>query len=56
MISSLITLLVVALVAVVVWIVVGTFISDGRIMKLIGLILGLLVLLYGLRLFHIALP
>lgn len=53
MITALITLLIVALVAFIIWYVVGLFISDARIMKVIGLILGLIVLLYGLKLFNV---
>lgn len=56
MITSLITLLIVALVLCIVWYVVGIFIKDGTIMRIIGIIMGLVLLLYGLRLFKIALP
>lgn len=56
MITSLITLLVVALVLWLIWYLAGIFIKDGTAMKIIGIILGLILLLYALRLFHIALP
>ncbi|MEP6671706.1 MAG: hypothetical protein ABJF10_21275 [Chthoniobacter sp.] len=56
MITSLISLLLCALVLYLIWWVVGLFISDGTIMKIIGIILGLVLLIYGLRVFHIALP
>lgn len=57
MITALITLLIVALVAWVVWkYVLGAFISDGQVMNIIGIILGLALLMYALKLFHIALP
>ncbi len=56
MITALITLLIVALVCLIIWYIVGMFIKDSRIMAIIGIILGLVVLLYGLRLFHVALP
>lgn len=52
MITSLITFLIVAIVACIVFYVITMFIADGRIQKLIGLILGLIVLLYGLKLFY----
>lgn len=55
MITSLITLLIVALILVVIYLVVGMFIS-GKPLQIIGLILGLLLLLYALRLFHIVAP
>lgn len=56
MITSLITLLIVALVLYVIWYLASLFIKDGTIMKIIGIILGLVLLLYGLKLFHIAIP
>lgn len=55
MISSLITLLIIALLLLVIWYVVGMFIT-GKPLQLIGIILGLVLLLYALRLFHFALP
>jgi len=55
MLTSLVTLLIVALVLYVVYFVVGMFI-QGRPLQIIGIILGLLLLLYGLRLFNVALP
>ena len=56
MITSLITLLIVALVLYVIYYLAGLFIKDGNVMKIIGIILGLVLLIYGLRLFHVALP
>ncbi len=57
MITHLITLLVVALVAWIVWkYVLGAFIKDAQVMNVIGIIIGLILLLYALRLFGIALP
>jgi hypothetical protein len=55
MITSLITLLIAALVLVVIYYLVGMFIS-GRPLQIIGFILGLVLLLYALRLFNVALP
>jgi len=55
MITTLITLLIVALLLVVIYYVVGMFIS-GRPLQIIGIILGLLFLIYALRLFNVALP
>jgi hypothetical protein len=55
MLASLITLLIVALVLAVIYFVVGTFIS-GRPLQIIGIILGLVLLLYALRLFNVAIP
>lgn len=56
MITALITLLVAALVLWIIWYIVGLFIKDGTIMRIIGIVLGLLLLLYALRLFGVALP
>lgn len=55
MIASLISLLVVALVLLVIWWVVGMFIT-GRPHQIIGIILGLILLLYALNIFGIATP
>ena len=55
MLTSLITLLIVALVLLVVYYLVGMFI-QGRPLQIIGIILGLVLLLYALRLFNVALP
>lgn len=55
MITSLITLLIVALVLLVIYFVVGMFIT-GKPLQVIGIILGLVLLLYALKLFNIALP
>lgn len=55
MITALITLLIVALVLLVIYFVVGMFIT-GRPLQIIGIILGLILLLYGLKLFNVALP
>ena len=49
MITTLITLLILALVLFLVWYVVGMFIKDARIMQIIGVILGLILLLYALN-------
>jgi len=56
MLTSLISLLIVALVLYIVWYLASLFIKDGTVMKIIGIILGLVLLLYGLHLFHIPLP
>ena len=50
MIETLITLLIVALVLVLIYYVVGWFIT-GRPLQIIGIILGLCFLLYALRIF-----
>lgn len=55
MITTLITLLIAVLVGLIVWYVIGLFIADGRIRQVLGLIIGLLILLYALRLFNIGL-
>ncbi len=55
MITTLITLLIVALVCVIIYFVVGMFIT-GKPLQIIGIILGLVLLLYGLRLFNFAPP
>lgn len=55
MIASLITLLIVALVLWVIYFLVGKF-MDGTPLQIVGIILGLVLLMYGLRLFHVALP
>lgn len=49
MIATLITLLIVALVLFLVWYLVSLFIKDARIMNIIGIILGLILLLYALQ-------
>lgn len=51
-VASLISLLVIALVLVVVYYVVGMFIT-GKPLQIIGLILGLVFLLYALRSFGV---
>ncbi len=51
MITTLITLLIAALVLYVIYYVVGIFIK-GQPLKIIGIILGLIFLLYALRAFH----
>lgn len=56
MITLLITFLIAILIALVVFWAVGLFITDARIHKVIGVILGLIVLLYGLKLFYPYLP
>lgn len=55
MISALITLLVVVLIAYLVWYCVGLFIT-GKPLQIIGIILGLMVLLYALKLFGVHIP
>jgi hypothetical protein len=55
MITALITLLIVALVVFLVWWIIGKFIT-GTPHQIIGIILGLILLLYALRLFNVALP
>jgi hypothetical protein len=55
MITALITLLIVALVMFLVWWIIGKFIT-GTPHQIIGIILGLILLLYALRLFNVALP
>jgi hypothetical protein len=55
MIASLITLLIAALVLVIIYVVVGMFI-QGRPLQIIGIILALVLLLYALKLFRVALP
>ena len=49
--GSLITFLVAVVVALVVFVCVGYFVADSRIRNVVGLILGLVVLLYGLKIF-----
>ncbi len=56
MITPLITLLICALVLYVIYYLVSLFISDATVLKIVGIILGLALLLYALRLFHFALP
>ena len=53
MITTLITLLIAGLVLYVIYYIVGMFIK-GQPLKLIGIILGLVFLLYALRAFNIA--
>lgn len=55
MLTLLLSLLVIALVLYVVYVLVGMFI-QGMPLQIIGIILGLLLLLYALRLFNVALP
>lgn len=55
MISTLITLLIVVLIAYLVWWCVGLFI-QGKPHQVIGIIIGLVVLLYALKLFGVRLP
>jgi hypothetical protein len=55
MINSLLILLIVALVLLIVYYLVGLFI-QGRPLQIVGIILGLLLLLYALKLFNVALP
>ena len=55
MITLLIHLLIVALVLWVIYFLVGQFI-QGRPLQIIGIILGLVLLLYALRLFNVAMP
>ena len=52
MITTLITLLIAGLVLYVIYYVAGVFIK-GQPLKIIGIILGLVFLLYALRAFHI---
>ena len=52
MITTLITLLIAGLVLYVIFYIVGMFIK-GQPLKIIGIILGLVFLLYALRAFHI---
>ncbi len=49
MLESLIVILVAALVGYVIYFLVGLFIKDGTAMKVIGIIIGLLFLLFALR-------
>ncbi len=51
LLKPLLTLLVIVLVAVVIHYVVGLFVPDGKFMQVLGYILGLVILVYGLRLF-----
>lgn len=53
MISTLITLLIVVLIGLIVWYVISLFIVDTRIRQVISLIIGLVILLYSLKLFGI---
>lgn len=55
MLTSLITLLVVALVLAIIYYVVGMFL-HGTPLTIVGIILGLVLLLYALRLFNVAVP
>lgn len=55
MLTSLLTLLIVALVLVLIYYVVGMFIT-GKPLQIIGIILGLVLLIYALRLFGVAIP
>lgn len=55
MITTLIYLLIAALILYIIWYLVGLFIS-GTPHKIIGLILGLILLLYALRLLPLPLP
>lgn len=55
MLTALITLLIVALVMFLVWWIIGKFIT-GTPHQIIGIILGLILLLYALRLFNVAIP
>lgn len=55
MIDSLVTVLVAALVLLVLFIVIGNFIK-GAPLQIIGLIFGLILLLYALKVFRVALP
>lgn len=52
MITTLITLLIAGLILYVIYYIVGMFIK-GQPLKIIGIILGLIFLLYALRLFNI---
>lgn len=52
MITTLVSLLIVALVLYVIYYIAGRFI-DGRAYRVVGLILGLVFLLYALRAFHV---
>jgi hypothetical protein len=52
MLTSLITLLIVGLVLLVIYMVVGWFI-QGRILQIIGIILGLVFLIYALKMFNL---
>jgi hypothetical protein len=52
MISTLISLLIAGLVLYVIYFIVGMFIK-GRALNIIGIILGLVFLLYALRAFHV---
>lgn len=54
MITTLITLLIIVLIGLIIWYVIGLFIPDPRIKNIIGLIIGLVILLYALKLFNIA--
>lgn len=56
MITSLVSLLIAALVLYIVYYLASLFIKDATVMKIVGIILGLILLLYGLRVFHIATP
>lgn len=55
MITSLITLLIVALILVVIYFVIGMFI-QARPLQIIGIILGLVLLVYALKLFNVVQP
>jgi len=48
MIEALISILIVALVLFVVWWAVGLLVKNGTIMNVIGIVLGLVLLLYAL--------
>lgn len=53
MLPAVIQLLVIVLVGLIVWYIVGLFIPDARIMSIVGLIIGLVILLYALTLFNV---
>lgn len=56
MITSLFTILIVGLVLLVIFILISKFVADARIMQIIGLIFALILIVYALKLFHVALP
>ncbi len=45
-----------AVVLLIIWHIIGMFIDKPKILNLIGIVFGLILLLYGLKLFHIAIP
>jgi len=55
MLDHLIRVLVAALVAWILFYVVSLFVKDGTIMKIVGIIIGLILLLYGLKEFGVSL-